>query len=257
MTINTPPTKTAYWLGDTLSVSGLKLNTTYADETEHIVTSGYTYTPKTLSTAGTQTVTVSCGSKTAAFTVKVTPKTPTSPKAASASYKSIKISWTGVSGPVSGYAVYRSESKTGTYTYLKSTTSTSCTDSSVKTGKTYYYKVRAYQTVNDKRVYGAYTDIVSAKAVPAVPGSFTAAKASTTSVKTTWKAVTGATGYEVYMATSSSGTYTKIKTTTSLSFTKTGLTKGKTYYFKVRAYTTVDTTKVYGAYTSVKSVKLA
>ncbi len=346
MTINTAPTKTAYGLGDTLSVSGLKLNTTYADETTHIITSGYTYTPTTLYTAGTQAVTVACGSFTDMFTVNVIPKTPTGVKAVSASYNSIKISWTAVPGTVK-YAVYRSATKTGTYAYLKSSTSTSVTDTSLKTGTTYYYKVKAYQTVNNvnicstesaivyakpelaipgaakavsasynsikitwtavadatgyyvyrsatkdgtytylksstsasvtdtslktgtmyyykvkayKTVGGtkynsAYSAIVSAKPVPATPGSFTAAKASSTSIKLTWKAVSGASGYCVYRATSSTGTFTYVKSTTSLSFTNTGLTKNKTYYYKIRAYRTVNNTKVYGAYTAIKSAK--
>ena len=34
------------------------------------------------------------------------------------------------------------------------------------------------------------------------------------------------------------------------------LAKGKTYYVKVRAYKTVDGKKVYGAWSSVKSVKV-
>ena len=42
----------------------------------------------------------------------------------------------------------------------------------------------------------------------------------------------------------------------SVSKKVTGLTKGKTYYVKVRAYKTVNGVKVYGAYSSVKKVKL-
>ena len=34
------------------------------------------------------------------------------------------------------------------------------------------------------------------------------------------------------------------------------LSKGKKYYFKVRAYKTVNGKKIYGAYSSVKSVKV-
>ncbi len=45
------------------------------------------------------------------------------------------------------------------------------------------------------------------------------------------------------MATSKNGTYKLVKTTTAKSFTKYYLTSGKTYYFKVRAYRTVNTKK--------------
>ena len=51
------------------------------------------------------------------------------------------------------------------------------------------------------------------------------------------------------MATSKYGKYSLVRTTTAKTYTKTGLTKGKTYYFKVRAYRTVDGTNIYGNYT--------
>ena len=74
-----------------------------------------------------------------------------------------------------------------------------------------------------------------------------------------WNKITGATGYGIYMATSKNGTYKKIATIkngSTVKYTKTGLTKGKTYYFKVRAYKTVSKTNVYSAYSAVKSVKV-
>ncbi len=74
-----------------------------------------------------------------------------------------------------------------------------------------------------------------------------------------WNKQTGATGYVVYMATSKTGKYTKIatiKNNGTVSMTKTGLTTGKTYYFKVAAYTTSGGSTIYGSYSSVKSVKV-
>lgn len=50
-----------------------------------------------------------------------------------------------------------------------------------------------------------------------------------------WRIVKGAKKYEVYRATSKNGKYKKVKTTTAKSFTNTGLTTGKNYYYKVRA----------------------
>ncbi len=43
---------------------------------------------------------------------------------------------------------------------------------------------------------------------------------------------------------------------TKVSYTKTGLTKGKTYHFKVAAYETVSGKKIYSSYSSVKYVKI-
>ena len=58
------------------------------------------------------------------------------------------------------------------------------------------------------------------------------------------------------MATSKNGKYTKIKTTSSLKYTKKSLKLGKTYYFKVKAYRTVSGKKVYSSYSKVKSTKI-
>ena len=101
--------------------------------------------------------------------------------------------------------------------------------------------------------YGEYTSI-SASTKPATP----TIKLSTTSGKVTvsWNKITGAKGYVVYMATSKNGTYSKIGSTKNLSLSKVGLVRNKTYYFKVRAYTTVNGSNVYGAYSEVKSIKV-
>ncbi|MFT3952224.1 MAG: leucine-rich repeat protein [Oscillospiraceae bacterium] len=64
------------------------------------------------------------------------------------------------------------------------------------------------------------------------------ATAGTKKATVKWGKVAGASGYTVYMATSKTGTYTKIATvsSTKTSYAKTGLTTGKTYYFKLVAY---------------------
>ena len=65
------PSKTSYFVGDTLDTTGLKLTATYNNGTTQTITSGFTCTPTALNTAGAQTVTVNYGGKTATFTVSV------------------------------------------------------------------------------------------------------------------------------------------------------------------------------------------
>ena len=69
--IASSPSKTSYYVGDTLDTTGLKLTATYSNGTTQTITSGFTCTPTALSTAGVQTVTVNYGGKTATFTVNV------------------------------------------------------------------------------------------------------------------------------------------------------------------------------------------
>ena len=177
---------------------------------------------------------------------------PTGLSAVSASYNSIKVMWNAVTG-ASGYVIERALTGTGTYSYLTSTTATSFTDTNLKTGSTYYYRVKGYITVGTTKVYGDVTTAISAIPVPSVPDNFTVVKSNSSSIKVSWSGVAGATGYAVYRATSSSGPYTILTETKMTSFTNKSLITGKTYYYKVQAYRLVGTTKVYGSFTAVKS----
>ena len=74
-----------------------------------------------------------------------------------------------------------------------------------------------------------------------------------------WKKVKNANGYVVYRATKKNGKYTKVKTITKAStvkFTDKKVKKGKTYYYKVRAYKKASGTKVYGTYSAARKVKI-
>ena len=181
-------------------------------------------------------------------------------KATSNSYNSIKLTWNKTVNGANGYAVYRSTSKDGKYTLRKTITSKNTiefTDTGLDTNTTYYYKVRAYRMIADQKKYGSYSEIVCAKPVL----SKTTITVSSTSKKATikWNKVLGASGYKVYSATSSDGTYSLKKTITSintLSYTNTNLVSGKTYYYKVRAYRNVNGKVVYGPYSAVKSKKI-
>jgi fibronectin type 3 domain-containing protein len=188
------------------------------------------------------------------ISAKPIPSTPISVNAASSSYNSIKTSWAAVAG-ASGYEVYRATSSTGTYSLVGSTTSTSFTNVGLSTNSTYYYKVRAYRTVGSTKIYSNFSGMVNTKPVPAIPTNFKATRLNSTSINLTWSAVSGANGYEIFSSTSSTGTYSLLKSTTSLSYTNSGLTTGKTYYYKLRAYRNVGTTKVYSGWPTVISLK--
>lgn len=71
ISIKTKPTKTSYYVGDALNTSGLVLLAKYSNGSTEEVTSGFTCSPTTLATAGTQTVTVKYYGKSASFTVTV------------------------------------------------------------------------------------------------------------------------------------------------------------------------------------------
>jgi len=201
----------------------------------------------------------STGAKFAIGTANITlyakwlPIAPASVKAISSSYNSINISWSGVIG-ATGYEIYRSTSSTGTYVSIAATTAKYYNNTGLTTNSTYYYKVKAYGTVETEKVYSSYSTVVSAKLIPSTPINFKASRISSKIVKLTWSGVTGANGYEVYRSTSSTGLYTLL-TTTNLYNTNSSLTTGKIYYYKLRSYRTVGATKVYSNWTAVVSAK--
>jgi len=201
----------------------------------------YYYKIKSCTTVGTKKF---YSAATAAIGAKPVLNAPTNLKAASAGYNSNKIIWTAKSG-ATGYAVYRSTSATSGFVQIAETATNGYTNTGLTTGIMYYYKIKTFTLAGTSKIYSAFTSVVSAKPIPATPTGLTAAQASATSIKISWNAVTGATGYAIYRSTSPTSGFTYIKTVTSASYTNTGLTTGTTYYYKIKAYTMVGTTKVY------------
>ena len=173
--------------------------------------------------------------------------------ASTTSYNAVTVKWSKVNG-ANGYKVYRSTSVNGTYKALKVVANaTSYTDKTTTCGTTYYYKVRAYRLSGKTKCYG---DLSKAKSGRALPGT-TTIKASSecfqTKVNLKWVKVYGASGYEIYRSTSKSGKYTLVKNIKSgrtVKWTNSGLKKGQYYYYKIRAYRTVDGKKLYGGYSN-------
>ena len=175
-------------------------------------------------------------------------------KAASVGYNSIRLTWAAVAGS-NGYEISRYDPATKLYKVLATVTGTSYTGAGVVTGKTYSYKVRAKCMAGSVTTYGGYSAVVSVKAVPATPTGVEAVRASATSIKLTWGAVAGASGYEVYRSVWAAGTYAKVADAASATFTDTKRTTGKTYYYKVRAYRLVSGVRVYSGYSAMVYAK--
>ena len=72
--------------------------------------------------------------------------------------KKASLKWEKVTA-VKGYTVYYKTSKKGTWKKLKTVSNkkTSYTKKKLKSGKTYYFTVKAYKKVNGKKVYGKFT----------------------------------------------------------------------------------------------------
>lgn len=185
----------------------------------------------------------------AVVSAKPTLSKPTGLKAARSGYSSIKLTWNKVSG-AKGYKIYRYHASKEKYVLIKtieSGSTLSYKNTGLATGTTYKYKIKAYRGSSDSE----YSAVVSAKPTLSKVTNFKV-KAGTKKATLSWTKVSGANGYVIYRATSKNGTYKAIKTIKSgstVSYVNKSLTKGKTYYYKIRAYRTVNGKKVYSSYT--------
>lgn len=107
----------------------------------------------------------------------------------------------------------------------------------------------------------AQAQVSEGKALLTAPGQVMnlKAKAGKRSAKLTWKAQTeNTTGYRIYRKVKG-GKYARVKTITKAtqgSWTNKGLKKGKTYYFKVRAYKSITSGELWGAYSNTAKAKV-
>ena len=190
------------------------------------------------------------GEKTLTFTVN---PSKTDKITVTQTVDSIKLSWSAVEG-ATGYRVYLYDAKAKKYKALGTTEKLSCSVKKLKAGTEYKFAVKAYTKNGTETLWSKYyTELTTATkpATPAVKG-----KADTGKASLSWKEISGATGYVVYMSEKKDSGYEKIGSTKKLSCTIKNLKKGKTYYFKVKAYSKVDGKNIYSSATKAIAVKI-
>ena len=174
----------------------------------------------------------------------------------------VKLSWAAVEG-ATGYRVYvykNADSKTrkriasveGTTYNLKK----DYAGKALKIGSEYKIAIVAYTKLEDGTVIHALAGVAETFTRTAgKPDLSVSSAAGKASLK--WTNVEEESGYEIWYSTSKEGTYKKAASVKAnvVSYSKS-FTKGKTIYFKVRAFTTVDEEPVYGAFSAIKSVKI-
>ena len=135
----------------------------------------------------------------------------------SATKDSISIHFTEKSSAVTGYQIYRKNSK-GKYKKVATVSSDTYVDKKLKADTNYKYKARAYayDTQTKKTAYSPYV-YFNADTSQSNYMVLKAEMASKTSVKLTWKSVKNVVKYEIYRnyTTSSSDVYSKENTSTN------------------------------------------
>lgn len=170
-------------------------------------------------------------------------------------YNTIKVTWSAVSG-AAGYEVYYKKGS-GAWTSLGTTTSTSLTKSKLSKGAKYQFRVIAYTSANGGEVFkSAAKDSKAVYTLKKLSG--VKVKKAKSKVKVSWKNINGETGYQIYKSTKKNKGFKLAKTVKSTKAKSATLKvkKNKKYYYKIRAYKTVNGKKIYGPWSSVKSYTL-
>ena len=140
----------------------------------------------------------------------------------------VKIKWD--KNPcVYGYRVYQKTSNG--WKRIKDTTATSVTDSAVTANQTKTYTIRCIDK-NGNTVSGYNSKGWSKKYAPVAP-KITKLTNTSKGVSVTWGKVAGVYGYRLYRKYAG-GSWTKVKDTTSTSFTDSGAKKGKKVTYTLR-----------------------
>ncbi len=168
----------------------------------------------------------------------------------------ITLSWSESVG-ADGYRVYQYNSDTDEFEKIADVTGTTYKLKDLKSATKCEFKVRAY-VKDDGTIYGSYSDALETATKPKST-SITSVKSTTKGkAKVAWDDVSRESKYQLYYATSKNGTYKRYDNydANETNATVSGLTSGKTYYFKIRSYKNTDSGKVYSSYSAVKSVKV-
>lgn len=128
----------------------------------------------------------------------------------------------------------------------------------IKIQKGEYYI--AFEKAESNKGGGSYKfSIDYAVEKPTKPTISSVKNSATKKITVKWKAVEGITGYELQYSTDKNfkNSVTKKKISSSKkSVTYSKLSKGKTYYVRMRTYVTVDGNTKYSGWSTVKSVKI-
>ena len=200
-------------------------------------TTSTSFTDSAVSANQTKTYTIRCidkngktisGFNSKGWSKKYTPVAPTISKLENTS-SGIKLSWNKIAG-VYGYRLYYKTSSGG-WKRFKDTTATSFTDSGVSPNRTETYTIRCIDKKGN--TISGFNSKGWSKKYTATTPKITKLTNTSKGVSVTWNKVTGVYGYRLYRKYAG-GSWTRVKDTTSTSFTDSGAKKGKKVTYTVR-----------------------
>jgi len=155
---------------------------------------------------------------------------------------------------ITNYRIYRGTTSGGETFLIEVGNVLTYTDTGVINIQTYYYKIKAKNSVGESTIYSNEDD---ATPVPTIPGATEpsapqnlVATAGDGQVVLDWQAPSSdggsaITNYRIYRGTTSGGETFLIEVGNVLTYTNTGLTNGQIYFYKVKAKNSVGESATY------------
>ncbi len=167
------------------------------------------------------------------------PAAPSGLTATAASSTQVNLSWTDNSNNETGFKIERKTGSGGTYAQITTVGAnvTSYSNTGLSASTTYYYRVRANNSVGDS-AYSNEAYATTLVAIPAAPSNLAASAVSSSQINLTWTDnSTNETGFKIERKTGSGGTYAQITTVGAnvTNYSNTGLSASTTYYYRVRS----------------------
>ncbi len=171
----------------------------------------------------------------------------------------VKITWPSVDGATS-YNIYSKENdgswkQIGTKKTVDSASSYTYTAKGLNVGSTYVFAVSAVREADGKTATGqkGSTAQILIDLASYVPTGLKIKILSTTSLTVSWAEMDGVDTFHLSGSSDDDTTYSLSQSVTGNSYTVTGLKKGYTYKFKVRAKKKINGNTEYSAYSTEKS----
>ena len=193
------------------------------------------------------------GTKKLCFVIQTT--APENASAVLYGYDDVKITWDKVNGAV-GYNIYYKTSSARSYKKLGSTQSLSYNAKDLSDGVSYIFKIVPKFNLENGTIESSYYATAEATTLKKI-STPKVSKAASGKAMVTWTNIYGESGYQISRSTSKNGTFivSTYETATENSKSVSAI-KGRTYYYRVRAYKIVDGKYIYGPWSSATAYKL-
>ncbi len=172
--------------------------------------------------------------------------------------KGLKISWQSSKG-ATGYRIFRRSAKEESFSLLATVdraAAVSYIDTTAANRHVYAYTVQAY----GNNAHSAMDTSGLALRRVSAPSFTAVSNTATRSILVKWSRIGYTDGYEIIYSTSpdmSRGKTVSIYSNNTVRTKIAGLKKGKVYYLRIRSYKGSDNARIYSAWSSRKSIKIA